>query len=152
MQQLLLKLKEISGSDEDVYSSTHLQTLILDRFKSNVRYTSTKNLRIFSFRDAVSDTIYTEKWYADRKETNEEKKDRIIRTAAELIKEDIQLKVYDMNEYPSFDQIEHGGSQLVPESLCKFMEILTKRRWRSDESQDQLKRQQLFINQAIISV
>lgn len=152
MEELQSKLKEISGSDNDVYSANHLKTLISDHFKSNVKYTSTKKLRLFTFTDKISDTIYTEKWYADRKETKEERKDRIIRTAAEFIREDVRLEPYEMHEYPSFDEIEQGGSQLVPESLRIFTEILTKRKARSDESQEKLKRQQLFINQALISI
>lgn len=47
---------------------------------------------------------------------------RIFQTAAATIKEDIQAKVYDSKHYPTFEDIEDGGKDLIPDTLKVFME------------------------------
>lgn len=151
MEQLQTKLREISQSEEELYDAKYLKKMILEYFGSQVVYSSTRRTSLFSFKDKCID-FCAEKWYNDRKQSQEEERLRIIKTAAQIIREDIQLKIYNMEEYPTFEQIEDGGTELIPESLHVFMKTLTARKHRADDLLKKIQRMRLFINQALISM
>lgn len=134
-----------------MFHDKYVRKLILEHFGSNVTYSANTKISLFSFKDAVND-ILTDKWYSDRKESAEDEKTRILKAAAQILRDDIQLKVYDMTEYPSFDEMEGNCLDLVPLSLRNFTEYLTERKRRSDESQSKLQKKQMFLNEMIVSM
>lgn len=74
--------------------------------------------------------------YSKRKNSHEDEIKRLISTAAAWIRQEIH-KVYNDSSYPSVEDIESGGKNVVPELLDLFINELTKRRRQtSDESQD----------------
>ena len=50
---------------------------------------------------------------------------RIVQTAAAIIKEDIRAKIYETKNYPTFGDMERGGTDLIPNSLQLFMKCVT---------------------------
>lgn len=84
----------------------------------------------------MADKFFSESWYLQRKNNHEDDIKRLISTAAALIRQKIQNKVYD-DSYPSVEDIESGGKDVVPELLDFIINELTKRRrLTSGESQD----------------
>lgn len=85
----------------------------------------------------MADKFFSESWYLQRKNNHEDDIKRLISTAAALIRQKIQNKVYDDSSYPSVEDIESGGKDVVPELLDFIINELTKRRrLTSGESQD----------------
>ena len=55
-----------------------------------------------------------DKWYQDRKGNLEEGRIRVIRAAANLIKNQVRCTQYETDSYPSLNEIETGTSTLPP--------------------------------------
>jgi hypothetical protein len=70
--------------------------------------------------------IITDKWYEDRQVDFCKESERIVETAANLIKACLRETVYNMSEYPkasSMDDLQEG-KQWVPPLLMSFMQTL----------------------------
>lgn len=153
INELQAKLKEFAATDENVYSNIHLKRLISQHYGENVILTTKHKQAVFSFRDSLQDVL-TDSWYTKRQQSNVKERDRIIEAAVAIIRQDIQSQVYEIDEYPSYDCIERGGDDLVPESLRMFTDLLTSRRnqHQTAELDVKLKRKRLFINHSIIAM
>ena len=66
-----------------------------------------------------------DKWYQDRKGNLEEGRIRVIRAAANLIKNQVRCTQYETDSYPSLNEIETGTSTLPP-YLMLLMECATE--------------------------
>ncbi|KAJ8894123.1 hypothetical protein PR048_006733 [Dryococelus australis] len=75
--------------------------------------------------------------YKDRDSNLETEKLRIVLTAADIIKEDIQKMAYDHTTYPATNYMKSGGENLIPNTLATFT--------------PRLRRNCVAINHAIIS-
>ena len=72
--------------------------------------------------------ILTNTSYAARKEVAEEKAERIIRTAAKIILDEIRSSKFTCEAYPTNEDIEsiQQGKEWLPNYLRMFMELLIK--------------------------
>lgn len=150
LNDLKIKLKDISRSEDDMFSDPYLKSLILKRYGSDVMYTSSgTKAKAFTFRKSLH-KILSEQWYNSRCGTVEDDRLRIVKAAAEIIRADIQAKMYDTTAYPTFSEIQEGGSDLVPESLKLFTKEVTRYKIKSRENEKIVKKR-LVINHMLIA-
>ena len=70
--------------------------------------------------------IINDKWYTGKKENIEDEAERIVVTAAKIIKAAFREKEYDVNSYPTNEDIKSmdQGISLVPRYLHTFLKML----------------------------
>lgn len=103
----------MNETNENVYTNKHLKNLVCEHYGEKVIFSTNYKQGIFSFIDSLQDVL-TDSWYKKRQQSNAKERNRIIEAAVAIIRQDIQSKVYEMSEYPSYESIERGGDDLVP--------------------------------------
>lgn len=78
--------------------------------------------------------ILSDAWYQQALKNEQEERLRIVKTAAEIIVEDIRSQVYETEQYPPPDKFLEGNEELLPGTLRTFMEtvVLNKKRGNHD--------------------
>lgn len=123
--QLKKNINNLPGGQEEEISDYILKSRLKQKYKKSVICTEiTGKLTVFSFLGTAHDILSTQ-WYESREKNEVDERLRIFQTAAAIIKEDIQAKVYDNKHYPTFEDIEDGGKDLIPDTLKVFMECVT---------------------------
>ena len=112
------KMKELAKSDE-VYSLKHLKRKLEERYKEDIIISQTEGkANLVCFKDVAQFIIKRSK--KENENTNEEV---IIKTAAKLIKAEIQNQKFNTEIYPSRRDIENHTDSLAP-LLQNFMKEL----------------------------
>lgn len=142
---LQTELRNIAETEENVVSDGYLRKMLMDHFKQDVIETVIPGFSaIFTFKNSIKDLL-NQKWYDSKSASLNDEKVRIVKKAAQIIREDIRAHYYKMHEYPTFEEIENGGNELIPETLQIWTdEITAKQKLISD-------RKKVFINHSIIS-
>jgi hypothetical protein len=74
---------------------------LLDRYGEDLIITSERNRKpIICFRN-TGYSILTENWYKSQKENKEEERIRVVKDAADIIREDIRTMIYNLDSYVS---------------------------------------------------
>lgn len=95
-----------------------------------------KKVTTICFRD-TGYKILTNAWYNARNTDDQEERLRIVRTAAEIVREDIRSKVYDTTSYPPSNDFLQNLTDDVPESLDLFLKgVVSKNRKGDAAAQD----------------
>jgi len=76
---------------------------------------------VVCFRNS-GNRILTQHWYRSRLENTEEERLRIVKTAAEIILEDIRSAVHDLDTYRPCAQFFDGADDQLPKSLKVLLE------------------------------
>ena len=121
------KMVELAGTN-DVYTQKWLKTQLEEKYKSCIFITSQNGKEnVVCFRNMAS-YILTDTWYAARKEVAEEEAERIVRTAAKIILDEIRSSKFTCETYPINEDIEsiQQGKEWLPNYLRMFMELLIK--------------------------
>lgn len=126
INELQEKLSKLSGKEED-YSNRHLKELLLEHFKTRMVISNTTGRRNIICLSNTAHRIM-DAWYKDRDSKSETEKLRIVLAAADIIKEDIQKKAYDITKYPKLNDIKTGGEDLVPNTLTTFTQQVTEKK------------------------
>ena len=110
-----------------MWSRRYLQEKLWMKYGDNIDIISEGYRNIVSFKN-MSKMIINDKWYADRKATPEEDKERVIIAAAKLVKAEIRQMKYNKEYYPSENSIAdvEEGKKYIPESLLAFLETIIK--------------------------
>ena len=87
----------------DVYSKKWLKSKLQSHFGSHLIFTGKQN--VLWFKD-MTDCILNKEWYDDKKSNVEEEAERIITTAAKLIRQEIGKMELSTELYPSSKDIE----------------------------------------------
>ena len=113
------KMKELANSEE-VYSMKHLKRKLEEKYKDDIIISQTDGkANLVCFKDVAQFIIKRSK--TENKSTNEG--EVIIKTAAKLIKAEIQNQKFNTEEYPSRHDIESHMDSLAP-LLQYFMKEL----------------------------
>lgn len=102
---------------------------------------------IVTLKDSV-DNILKDVWYSQKNNDERTERIRIVKKAAEIIREDIRLKTYEKDSYPSPNNFLKNSVQDVPESLNIFLKTLAGQNSVNEE----VDRKLISIAHAIISV
>ena len=108
--------------NDDVYSIKWLKKL-KERYGDSIFFAETPGLsNTVCFKDMAGD-ILNDKCYQDRKGSLEEEQIRVIRAAANLIKNEIRCTQCETDSHPSLNDIETKTS-ILPPSQMQLMECL----------------------------
>jgi hypothetical protein len=117
------KLKVLAGRD-DVYCERTLQNKLKEKYGESISVTGVSGHKnVVCFRNLALH-IVSEKWYAERDTDPAKETERIIVTAAKLLKSSIQASLYDNSKYPATSSAAdtEEAKQWVPKLLQLFME------------------------------
>ena len=123
LRQSMLSL---CGYDESsVYSVQTLKRKLIERYGDHIFFGEVQGRRDVCLKDMAS-FIINSKWHTDRKEDVAEESERIIATAAKLIRSQIREHNYSKEFYPTATDISDRktAKEWIPHWLNTFMEIL----------------------------
>lgn len=103
---------------------------------------------VVCFTDVGQKILY-DNWYSERKSNPAEERMRVVKSAADIILEDIRSQVYDTTEYPPTDDFMQDVDSVVPESLKLLLETIVMKHKR--HSIDSWKKKCILIGHTIIS-
>ena len=124
VHELQSKMSELANG-ETVYGIKWLKQKLKDRYSDSIYFAEINGRSdVVCFRD-MAKYILSEAWYNSRKEDKKEDAERIITAAAKLIMADIRQNKYDMDYYPTHNDIvspEEKG--LRSKNFKMFLELL----------------------------
>ena len=127
LHELALKMSELADGD-DTYSTRWLKQKLIDRYEDLMYFAEIDGRpNIVCFRTTTS-SIINEKWYNDRKTKVEDEAERIVETAAKIILSEIRAIEYNMEKYPSIEDISNldENKSIIPHCLQRFLKVLVK--------------------------
>jgi len=144
-QYSLKELREIvfklSGSDID-YSDYYLKSKLVDFFKDRLVVHNLSGKKSILCMSHTSHKVL-DSWHKNRETSTEEERKRIVKTAAEIVREDIQKMNYDCGKYSSEKEVSTVSNDLIPETLALFTSTVTKK--RTENSSSDISRKRLTI-------
>jgi len=75
-------------------------------------------------------------WYNERESDEESERNRIVRTAAEIIREDIRAKIYCVTEYSSPSILLSSSTSEIPATLLSFLKEIISKNKKNPENYD----------------
>ncbi|XP_076800982.1 uncharacterized protein LOC143445626 [Clavelina lepadiformis] len=108
---------------DDVYSLKMTQIKIKEKYGNSLRFVERNGKSKIILLDRVSGII-GEKWYEERDSNVSQETERIVKTAAKLIKDAIKNHEHESSTYPSVEDILGTENPHVPELLKVFMNEL----------------------------
>ena len=124
LQEIEEYMSNIIG-EEHMCTRKWLQHKLIQTYQENISISLDGYRNIVCLKD-MANRIINDKWYAERKKSIVDEKDRIILAAAKLIHADIREMKYNNSFYPdeaSISSVEEGMKWL-PKSVIKFLEVL----------------------------
>ncbi|KAK4883393.1 hypothetical protein RN001_006712 [Aquatica leii] len=131
----------------ELYSRKQLQNKLVAHFGQKICITelSGKNA-IVNFKETFDSVLY-EKWYKERNLGNDRKEQmRIVKKAAEIIRQDIRSAVHDCSIYPAADNGEIFCH--IPDTLKALMETIITSRHSAGIN---VNKKRAALSQAIVS-
>lgn len=107
---------------EKRYLLRHLQ----EYFQSDILFHDSKKDTIITFRD-TGEKILFDNWYKNRSASEAEERERIVKTAALIVLEDIRSQVYDTTHYPAPNYFLENVSHDIPKTLQIFLDTIIKK-------------------------
>ena len=108
---------------ENVYSPLMMKKKLQEKYREKINFVS-RNGKSDIFSN-ISSTL-TEAWYNERKVSKADEAERIIKTAAKLIKNAIKNHTHETDFYPTVDDIKNTENEFVPLALQTFIKELVK--------------------------
>lgn len=132
--------------DDQPYTKLYFRKKLEDHFGSRIILTQVPGCdAIFCLRETADRTLH-EKWYNELRLSNQEdERMRIVETAANIIREDISSRVYDIDVYKLGRDFKENS--FIPESLETFVNIVLGRNRNSVSTS----RRKKAISEVIIS-
>lgn len=143
------KCQEFLSSDDQCFTDKTLKSKLEAYYGDNIIITTAPGRKsVVCLRD-TGHKILTKAWYEKKSENEEEERRRIVRTAAEIIREDIRSRCYDTDMYPPLENLMEQSDALVPETLKLLVEGIIMKNKRANKID--LKRKCIAIEHSIIS-
>ena len=106
LTELHNKMKEISDNSE-VYTVKRLKQKLQEHYKEFIFFAEVEGRgNVVCFKDMVK-YIINEKWYSEKKANIEDEAERIVITAAKIIRAEIRDKEYNSDSYPTNNDISN---------------------------------------------
>ena len=117
-------LSDLSQLINDSLDSKIIKRKLIERYGDNIIITSNKRkVPTVCFRNS-GHKILSDSWYQKKHTSEKEERLRIIKKAAEILRDDIATTVYDNDTYPNSYGFLNDVEELIPESLKYFLENL----------------------------
>lgn len=124
LTELHSKMVEFSNGD-DVYTIKRLKQKLQEHYKEHIFFANVEGREnIVCFKN-MAKYIITEKWQSSRSSIEDEAA-WIVSTAAKIIRDEIQEKIYDCKSYPGNEDIASisQSSQWIPHHLQAFLKLI----------------------------
>lgn len=127
-------LQQFSSTSEflECPSLQYMKKRLQLHFDSDILFFSYKKDIYMCFRDTGAE-ILTKNWYENKLKNKEEERQRIVKTAASIILEDIRSKFYATDNYNAPDSFLDNINDDIPKSLQIFLDSLIKTNKKSNE-------------------
>ena len=112
----------MSTLGDDIYTVKMTQIKLIEKYKDSIQLVERDGKSNIILLDRAAD-ILCEKWYSDRKKDLNDKSERIVKTAAILIKEAIKNHELESTTYPSSEDIRTPKNQ-IPNLLTLLLKGL----------------------------
>lgn len=107
---------------------------LINKYKQDILIIHHKGKPTFVCFRNTGYKILTESWYKSRATTEKDERLRVIRAAADIIREDIRSKVYETSVYPPPAELLYTVEDDIPESLQMFLDnVLLKGKKNREE-------------------
>lgn len=123
-----LQEKLVSYLPENVtpWSEKNLKLRLIGKLKNTVIITEVPGKPAVLCLKNKCDELISDEWFKNNTNT-EEKRLKVLKAAAEILKEDIRSMVCDVDTYPAVDDVRLGGENQFPNSVDVFFnELITK--------------------------
>ena len=119
---------EIAGSEECAYSQKWLKKKLEERYSHHIVFVQSGGSTTKVCLRNMVDYLVTEEWYNQRMSDVEDEAERIIKTAAKLIMEDIRSVKYENEFYPAKESMGDltTNREWMPPYLQVMMSYLVK--------------------------
>ena len=123
LTELHNKMKEISDNSE-VYTVKRLKQKLQEHYKEFIFFAKVEGHGSVVCFMNMAKYIINEKWYSDKKANIEDEAERIMITAAKIIRAEIKEKEYNSDLYPTNDDI--SNIEKSREWIPRHLQILMK--------------------------
>ena len=96
-----------------------------EKYREEINFVSRNGKSDIIILSNISSTL-TEAWYNEQKVSKADEAERIIKTAAKLIKNAIKNHTHETDFYPTVDDIKNTENEFVPLALQTFIKELVK--------------------------
>ena len=123
VQELFTKMKELSDTPEvsDNFYSTrnYLKTKLSEKYNEGILFSNVSGKQDVACLVDIASAKLNEAWYANRASNKKEEASRIITMAVKLIQEDIRKKKFDIDVFPSNEDIQSAekNHEYLPDHL-----------------------------------
>jgi hypothetical protein len=120
------EMRQRAENKEAVYGVKHLKSLLIDHYGDSIMFGSVCGRKdVVCFRHMAL-RIVNDKWYSDRKQDPRKESERIMETAAKLLRASVRERDYDNDTYPLNSVIRDRAlaKQWLPPLLQTFLEHL----------------------------
>ena len=125
LTELHAKMVEISDGGE-VYSLKRLKQKLHEHYEHFIFFAEVEGRgNVLCFKN-MANSIINDKWYSERKKDTEKEIERIVIAAAQIIREAIRESNYDLNSYPTTEDIADvdKGKEWIPHHLQTFLKMI----------------------------
>ena len=110
---------------ENVYSPLMTKKKLQEKYRDEINFVSRNGKSGIIILSYISSTL-TDAWYNERKVSKADEAERIIKTAAKLIKNAIKNHTHEIDFYPTVDDVKNTENGFVPLALQTFIKELVK--------------------------
>lgn len=110
---------------DDVYSVKMTKIKLKERYGDSLQFVNREGRSDIILLDNIS-VILTESWYDQRKSNQCDEAERIIKTAAKILKGVIKNHTHQTDFYPTIDDIRNSNNDHVPDLLKLFVAEVIK--------------------------
>ena len=110
---------------ENDYSPLMTKKELQEKYRKEINFVSRNGKSGIIILSNINSTL-TEAWYNERKVSKADEAERIIKTAAKLIKNAIKNYTHETDFYPTVDDIKNTENEFVPLALQTFIKELVK--------------------------
>ena len=123
LQDVVNKARALVPGNDDVYCDKWIKQKLIQRYGDHIQFCEVQGRRNVICWKTIGDYILNQKWHDDQKQTED---DHIIVTAAKLLKAAIREQSYDMDSYPTCEDISNPqrAKDWMPKLLLVFLEHL----------------------------
>ena len=106
---------------DNVYCLKTTKLKLKERYGDSIQYVNREGRSLIILLDKIS-VILTESWYDQRKPNQCDEAERIIKTAAKILKGEIKNHTHQTDFYPTIDDIRNSNNDHVPDLLKRCLQ------------------------------
>jgi hypothetical protein len=112
------------SNNNDVYSTFYVKKRLLQKYDNHIQFAEIKGRKnVVCFKDFVIH-IVSDEWYEEQYKQEGSKGEKLVKSAAALIRAQLRELEFDVTNYPSSDNILLDDESVIPPLLKLFLDCL----------------------------